>query len=299
MSECKTLNRYLPAVSAWVVLLLTTSAFFIFLSQWYYEKYSIWIPIGEGLLALIVIINFSLATFMDPGIISKSRDKINTNDKSFLFVKTIDINGVSVKVKWCFTCKIYRPPRSSHCSTCDNCVQKFDHHCPWVNNCIGFRNYRFFFMFLWFLTLHMSAVFSLSLVYLLQNLNHVSELRPIISIFIMIVNCALFIPVCGLTSFHVILICRGRTTNEQVTDKFKDSPNPYSKGCWLNCWNTLCGPISPVSFQSGYHDPNPEPGPSSSTADINMVPSNRELSESEPPLPAYQSLDKKDKEPPV
>ena len=70
----------------------------------------------------------------------------------------------SVRVKYCSTCKTYRPPRSSHCKMvrgfvalivkllqilqCDNCVDGCDHHCQWVNNCIGRRNYTFFFAFI-------------------------------------------------------------------------------------------------------------------------------------------------------
>lgn len=59
----------------------------------------------------------------------------------------------------CKTCNIYTPPRAYHCKACNvygkrslrrwnSCVRRYDHHCPYMSNCIGLRNYRFFYAFL-------------------------------------------------------------------------------------------------------------------------------------------------------
>ncbi|KAI1854758.1 hypothetical protein JX266_000876 [Neoarthrinium moseri] len=54
---------------------------------------------------------------------------------------------------FCVSCMIRTPLRSKHCKRCQRCVAKHDHHCPWINNCVGINNHRHFFFFLIGLTL--------------------------------------------------------------------------------------------------------------------------------------------------
>lgn len=52
--------------------------------------------------------------------------------------------------QFCTSCVVRKPLRSKHCSECDHCVSKFDHHCPWVDNCIGQYNLKYFIGFVVF-----------------------------------------------------------------------------------------------------------------------------------------------------
>ncbi|KAK1807020.1 hypothetical protein P4O66_004848 [Electrophorus voltai] len=63
---------------------------------------------------------------------------------------------------WCPYCKVVRPPRAGHCRICGVCVLRLDHHCVWINSCVGQANHRSFLLMLVFFLL--TSLYGISLV---------------------------------------------------------------------------------------------------------------------------------------
>ncbi|KAK2823226.1 hypothetical protein Q7C36_019826 [Tachysurus vachellii] len=236
---------YIPVSITVSLLLVTSTVFFTFTCPWLAENVSLAFPPCVGITFLFVLANFTMATFTDAGVLPRATEDEDKDDgmRASLY-KDVEVRGVQFRMKWCASCSFYRPPRCSHCSVCDHCVEDFDHHCPWVNNCIGRRNYRFFFLFLLSLSVHMVAIFSGGLLYILDHLEALWELHATVTLSIMSLSGLFFIPVMGLACFHIVLVVAGRTTNEQVTRKFQGGPNPFTRGCCGNVEFVLCSPIT-------------------------------------------------------
>jgi len=66
-----------------------------------------------------------------------------------LFDRSLVRKGDTQTNMWsyCDRCSTFRPPRTIHCTECKLCVPGYDHHCPWLNKCIGKNNLCFFQLF--------------------------------------------------------------------------------------------------------------------------------------------------------
>lgn len=135
----------------------------------------------------------------------------------------------------CRTCNLAKPARSKHCGFCGVCVAKCDHHCPWVNNCLGRGNYRHFLALL--LSIGALELYGAYLSYWLLRpylkINHAhsffsrARFDNLTDIFVVAVNrggisiagvgllaiATASLPL-GLLAYHIYLIWAGMTTNE-------------------------------------------------------------------------------------
>uniref|UniRef100_A0A8C7Y045 Palmitoyltransferase n=1 Tax=Oryzias sinensis TaxID=183150 RepID=A0A8C7Y045_9TELE len=119
-------------------------------------------------------------------------------------------------VRYCNFCQVIKPDRCHHCSTCEMCVLKMDHHCPWVNNCVGFSNYKFFVLFLTYAALYCAVICATVMQYFIKFWTkqlHDSHAKFHI-LFLFFVAALFFISVVSLLGYHLWLVGKNRTTIE-------------------------------------------------------------------------------------
>lgn len=131
-------------------------------------------------------------------------------------------------------CNVFKPERCHHCSACNRCVLNMDHHCPWINNCVGFWNRKYFMLLLvyvlattYYVAITMSYDFYISIKWELdsyyftqtsvrdQNLLFKSSLIQIC----FLINCLIGGLMTFFLRFHIYIMFANKTTIENLEKK--------------------------------------------------------------------------------
>jgi ribosomal protein L40E len=205
---------------------------------------------------ILIIINLSeliiiwITGTIDPGIMKRNEDCFGCHE---LPIKLVH-KGAFKTTKICLTCNVVRPFRSTHCSDCDNCTLRFDHHCPWIGGCVGKRNYIYFFIFLILLNIKNIIILVFSIIQIFMTYINVEDkekkinswvakklISLIPSIFVIIFIVITMIFTTGLIIYHINLIITNKTTKEEIKKLLPIKiGNPYDRGASYNChdfWN--------------------------------------------------------------
>lgn len=214
--------------------------------------------VSQAFLAVVLLVSFSLASFVNPGIVPRN-DKVPPNVEIEMNGKParrfLRINSVTVQQKFCNTCNVYRPPRSKHCSVCDNCILRFDHHCTWLGNCVGLHNYGYFVVLIYSATIFVTqCIYACFHVVYLETAEEYAgtdwgifewagEIIANPLLLLLIVYCMLiFCAVALLSFYHSLITCKNLTTNEHVKNYYPKE-NPFDSGQpSTNCWQVFCHP---------------------------------------------------------
>ncbi|KAL6841356.1 hypothetical protein ACP4OV_028874 [Aristida adscensionis] len=189
-------------------------------------------------------------------------------------------------LRYCQKCGHYKPPRAHHCRVCKRCVLKMDHHCIWINNCVGHENYKIFLVFV----LYAVVASFYSMILIIGSIMHSvpkdeqsgSDSSRTSIIICGVILCPLALALAVLLGWHIYLILQNKTTIEYhegvramwLAEKGGDLyHHPYDLGVYDNlisvlgpnifCW--LCPTSSNVGnglrFRTSYDIPISTPPP--------------------------------------
>ena len=197
----------------------------------------------------------------------------------------VEVKRSTGGARWCKHCTHAKPPRAHHCRSCRACVLRMDHHCLWLDTCVGHHNHKAFFCFLgWTSVALCDATYILGRTLGMATLVRRSETRPGSLDVVMylhagqmssvvtalVLGVGLAVGVGFLCLWHTHLLGANRTTIEMHegvrvtrrdgTRKTKaDYENPYDLGGWLANAKEVLGPnpltwmIPTASHGDGIH----------------------------------------------
>uniref|UniRef100_A0A3Q3MY81 Palmitoyltransferase n=1 Tax=Labrus bergylta TaxID=56723 RepID=A0A3Q3MY81_9LABR len=185
-------------------------------------------PVLFVLLVLVSVLLYFAVSLMDPGfILSDDSDLQFTLGVTEEQQDMIPPSTKSLRQRRCGHCLLQQPMRSKHCQTCQHCVRRYDHHCPWIENCVGEKNHRWFVLYLGERSLWLRTN---------ATLLTVAVLVALLSLIVLL-----------LLGSHLYLVSLNTTTWEFMSrhrisylKHCGADENPFDRGTFHNLWGFFC-----------------------------------------------------------
>jgi len=162
--------------------------------------------------------------------------------------REVKLSGERRHCKWCLK---YKPDRCHHCRLCKLCVLRMDHHCPWIMNCVGWRNHKYFFLLVVYAVLTCAYVFATELETVRASMD---KDMPNSHRFLLVLGLTLSVIMGTLLilflMFHTWLMLNGITTIEHCERRSTESTeqeSTYDLGLYRNLKEVL-GPTPLLWF---------------------------------------------------
>ncbi|KAM9025392.1 palmitoyltransferase ZDHHC3 isoform 2-T4 [Ara ararauna] len=182
-------------------------------------------------LAFLALASHFRAMLTDPGAVPKG----NATKE---FIESLQLKPGQVVYK-CPKCCSIKPDRAHHCSVCKRCIRKMDHHCPWVNNCVGENNQKYFVLFTMYIaliSLHALIMVGFHFLYCFEeDWTKCSSFSPPTTVILLILLCfeallfLIFTSVMFGTQVHSICTDETRKTSEQERLVLSAGKSPRKK----------------------------------------------------------------------
>ncbi|KAM9394339.1 palmitoyltransferase ZDHHC12-A [Pholidichthys leucotaenia] len=228
------------------------------------EKGELLLPALFFLLVVLSVLLYFAVSLMDPGfVLSENVKGVQGLDEE---TESMIPESPTPRLRYCGYCLLQQPMRAKHCQMCKRCVRRFDHHCPWMENCVGERNHRWFIMYLlvqllallWALHIALSGVSPATTWKLWFKANgFLLAALGVIGVFSVVVVLLL--------GCHLYLVSINYTTWEFMSHhrisylkNCRLEENPFDRGVLCNLWDffCLCGT---VMWEKMYQRNTPNP----------------------------------------
>lgn len=190
---------------------------------------------------LVIWLRLAFVNPSDPGVVTSYHDDIGKMLEDAAHGVPLDV------ATYCRTCLVLKPLRSKHCAKCGVCIARLDHHCTWINRCVGYGNHRIFVVFLLLQTSALFGYVSLSMIVIFEKIQDLYDIRvsaadggtslkssssmtsmdvwielpPLISSYFLVImvfswGILAFVALSIMTKQHLVNMAKNLTVNEQI-----------------------------------------------------------------------------------